>query len=48
MRKGIEKRQLKSQAVTTGSFAVPPLAAEAMYNSGVHFVGERHEESLTG
>ncbi|MCL2010569.1 MAG: hypothetical protein FWG71_08520 [Synergistaceae bacterium] len=28
------------RAVTRGSFAVPPLAAEAMYNSGVHFVGE--------
>jgi uncharacterized protein YfaS (alpha-2-macroglobulin family) len=28
------------RAVTRGNFAVPPLAAEAMYNSGVNFVGE--------
>ena len=28
------------RAVTRGTFVVPPLAAEAMYNSGVYFVGE--------
>ena len=28
------------RAVTRGTFVVPPLAAEAMYNSGVYFIGE--------
>ena len=31
------------RAVTRGSFAVPPLAAEGMYNPGVRFVGSMKE-----
>jgi uncharacterized protein YfaS (alpha-2-macroglobulin family) len=27
------------RAVTQGSFSLPPLAAEGMYNPGIHFVG---------
>jgi uncharacterized protein YfaS (alpha-2-macroglobulin family) len=28
------------RAVTRGSFAMPPLAAEGMYDPGVHFIGQ--------
>ena len=34
---------LEVRAVTRGSFAVPPLAAEGMYNPGVRFVGSMKE-----